>query len=430
MLTVIFSVIGIVIGLFFALVGFQHLTKGTPISQVKTFDDDVEPPSVSDKVFRDTIGLHTGCVLNDGHTVELMMCGDETYPRLWKDLRSAQHSITLQMYYCKPGRMANEMRDILVERARAGVTILFLHDAFGSQSLEKEWFESLKEAGVRCASFRTFKFMQLHKLQSRSHIRVVVIDGKIGYTGGFGLDDKWYGDGRHKDQWRDTNVRFTGPAVMQLQATFADGWCEPTGELITGDLFFPAHEIDKDGPSIAGIVHAAPTIGSTIGERLLALSIVGAKKTLYISNSYFVPDDDFRRMLCDRAKRGVDVRILTAGREGDVKSTWHAGRARYEELLEAGVRIWEYRPTMMHAKTMSVDGLYTIAGTMNFDNRSLAFNDETVLITLDREIGAKADQMFLDDMKYSDEMILETFRKRPLKEKLMERAVHIFSRIL
>ncbi len=430
MITASVTLLGIIIGLFFALVGFQHLTKGTPIKVVKTFDDAEEPPAVSDKAFRETIGLHTGCVLNDGHVVELMTCGDDTYPRLWADLRAAQSSITLQMYYCKPGRMANEMRDILVERSRAGVTILFLHDAFGSQSLEKAWFDSLTVAGVKCASFRAFKFMQLHKLQSRSHIRVVVIDGKIGYTGGFGLDDKWYGDGRHKDQWRDTNVRFTGPAVMQLQATFADGWCEPTGELISGNLFFPVDDISKDGPAVAGIVHAAPTIGSTIGERLLALSIVGARKRLYVANSYFVPDDDFRRLLADRAKHGVDVRILTAGREGDVKSTWHAGRARYEELLEAGVRIYEYRPTMMHAKTMVVDGTYTIVGTMNFDNRSLAFNDETVLLTIDRDVGARAERMFLEDLEYSDAIDLASFRRRPLKERLFERAVHVFSRIL
>ena len=415
---------------FFALVGFQHLTKGTPIREVKTYDQGTEPPHVDDKVFRNTIGLHTGSTLDDGHEVELMMCGDETYPRLWADLKAAQFSITLQMYYCKPGRMANEIRDILVERARAGVKVLFLHDAFGSQSLEKEWFESLERAGVVCSSFRKFKFMHLHKLQSRSHIRVVVIDGKIGYTGGFGLDDKWFGDGRHKDQWRDTNVRFTGPAVMQLQATFADGWCEPTGELLAGRLFFPVEDVPKDGPSVAGIVHAAPTIGSTIAERLLALSIVSARERLYISNAYFVPDDDFRNMLKDRAKKGVDVRILTAGRETDVKSTWYAGRARYEELLEGGVRIFEYGPSMMHAKTLVADASYTVAGTMNFDNRSLAFNDETVLITLDKNVGKRAEEMFLEDLKYSEEIKLETFRKRPMKERVFEYATQLFQRVL
>lgn len=414
----------------FALIGFQHVTRGTPISEVTTGDDADEPAAVSDPEFRETIGLHTGSVLGDGHEVELMTCGDETYPRLWADLRAAKYSITLQLYYCNPGRMADEIHDILVERARAGVKVLFLHDAFGSHTLKKEWLDSLREAGVKLAKFREVKLTELHKMQSRSHIRVVVIDGCIGYTGGFGLDDKWYGNGRRKNEWRDTNVRFTGPAVMQLQATFADGWCEPTGELLTGKLFFPIDRIGRDGPAISGIVHAAPTIGSTIAERLLALSIVGARKTLYITNSYFVPDDDFRRMMCERAIKGVDVRILTTGEETDLKTTWHAGRARYEELLEAGVRIWEYRPTMMHAKTIVVDGIYSIAGTMNFDNRSLAFNDETVLITLDATLAERAEKIFLEDLEYSDEIELESFRRRPLKHRVLERVVHVFSRVL
>ena len=429
MITILLVILAIALA-FFALVGFQHLTKGTPIRVVKTYEEGVETPGVNDKAFRETIGLHTGCVLADGHEVELMMCGDETYPRLWADLRSAKFSITLQLYYCKPGRMANELRDILVERAQAGVTVLFLHDAFGSQSLTDEWFDSLKRAGVRCASFRKFKFMHLHKVQSRSHIRVVVIDGKIGYTGGFGLDDKWFGDGRHENQWRDTNVRFTGPSVMQLQATFADGWCEPTGELLTGRLFFPVEDIRDDGPAVIGIVHAAPTIGSTIAERLLALSIVSARERLYIATAYFVPDDDFRRMLRKSAKNGVDVRILTAGHMGDVKSTWYAGRARYEELLEAGVRIWEYLPTMMHAKTLVADTSYTIAGTMNFDNRSMAFNDETVMIALDRDVSRRAEEMFLEDLKYSEEIDLETFRKRPFKQRVYENITQLFQRVL
>lgn len=427
--TALYVLLGLAGG-FFALIGFQHVTKGTPIRVVTTYDDEEEPVAVTDDVFQETIGLHTGSVVRKGHEVELLTCGDETYPRLWADLRAAKHSITLQMYYCKPGRMADEFRDILVERARAGVKVLFLHDAFGSSTLKKEWLDSLRDAGVKLAKFRALKLFELHKLQSRSHIRVVVIDGCIGYTGGFGIEDKWFGNGRRKDEWRDTNARFTGRAVMQLQATFADGWCEPTGELLTGENFFPVDRIGGDGPAVCGIVHAAPTIGSTIGERLLALSIVAARKRLYITNAYFIPDDDFRRMLCARAKAGVDVRILTAGREADVKVAWHAGRARYEELLKGGVRIFEYRPSNMHAKTMVVDGHCTLVGTLNFDNRSLAFNDETVLITLDSETGARADKIFLEDLEYSDEIELESFRRRPLHHRVLERVVHIFSRVL
>jgi cardiolipin synthase len=278
--------------------------------------------------------------------------------------------------------------------------------------------------------FRPPRWYQLDKAGHRSHIRVVVVDGRVGWTGGFGIDDKWLGDGRTNDSWRDTNARFTGPAVMQLQATFAAGWAESTGELITGDLFFPREELQREGDHYGALLHMAPTVGSTPAERFLALSIEGARRTMYISNSYFVPDDDFRRMLVRAAKRGVDVRILTASDKTDTKTVWYAGRRRYEELLSGGVRIYEYEPSMMHAKTFVIDGVWSTIGTMNFDNRSLAFNDESNIVAYDRSLGAAMDAIFLEDLKHSKEIKLEEFRQRPLYQKLFENSAHLFSRLL
>ncbi len=171
--------------------------------------------------------------------------------------------------------------------------------------------------------------------------------------------------------------------MAQLQATFASGWAEASGELITGDVFFPPQSFAEVGPVRAALLHSVPTVGSTPAERFLALSISGARRTLYISNSYFVPDDDFRDLLVRAAKRGVDVRVLTAGDKSDVKTTLYAGRARYPELIEGGVRIYEYQPTMMHAKTFVVDGVWSTVGSLNFDNRSLVFNNESNLVALD-----------------------------------------------
>jgi cardiolipin synthase len=413
----------------FSCVGALYLTRGTPVSSVRTFGQ-APPPAVIDPLFRRTVDLLAGMTIEAGNNVEVLFNGDQTYPRLWADLRSARQTITLQMYYGNPGKVADTLKNILIERVRAGVRVLFLQDAIGSQNLTDEWQDSLRAAGVQVAIFRPPRWYQLDKAGHRSHIRVVVVDGHIGYTGGFGIDDKWLGDGRTNESWRDTNARFTGPAVMQLQATFAAGWAEATGELITGHLFFPLEEFAHDGDDFGALLHMAPTVGSTPAERFLALSIEGARRTMYISNSYFVPDDDFRRMLVSAAQRGVDVRILTASDKTDIKTTWYAGRKRYEELLEGGVRVYEYAPSMMHAKTFVIDGLWSTIGTMNFDNRSLAFNDESNLVTFDERVGAVMDSVFLEDLRHSTEIKLETFRRRPWYEKVFETGANLLSRVL
>jgi cardiolipin synthase A/B len=334
------------------------------------------------------------------------------------------------MYYMQPGRMADELAEILLDRCAAGVKVLLLRDAFGSGPLPESYIEALEAGGVNTATFRPTRAWELHKVQHRSHIRVVVIDGQVGYTGGFGIDDKWYGDGRHEDQWRDTTVRFAGPAVMQLQATFVAGWAEATGTLLTGDLFFPPEGQAPSGEVYAGCLHAAPTMGSTAAERYMALSIASARRSLYISNSYLVPNDDFCALMGEAVKRGVDVRLLTCNEEGDVKTTYYAGRAQYEKLLASGVRMFEYQPAMLHAKTLVADAKWSGIGTMNFDNRSLAFNDESMFMALDPKVGARMERLFMHDLEYAKEITLEEFRRRPALHRVLERGATMISRLL
>ncbi|HEY9479673.1 MAG TPA: phospholipase D-like domain-containing protein [Gemmatimonadaceae bacterium] len=425
--------IGLLVGvilLMFAFIGILYSLRGTPMKSVAAVGDRSGPPSVSDPLFLRTVELFTGTMLVSGHRVELLANGEELYPRLWDDLQSATRSITLQMYYCRPGVMADTLAAILSERARAGVRVLFLHDAFGSIDLTKEYLDGLREAGVTIAVFRPVHWYSLHKAQSRSHIRVVVVDGRVGYTGGFGLDDKWFGDGRHADQWRDTNVRFTGPAVLELQATFAAGWVEATGTLIVGEEFFPLQNDDATGAQVAGLLHAAPSIGSTSASRFLALSITGARERLYITNSYFVPDRAFRALLIAAVRRGVDVRVLTAGKRTDVKTTRWAGRAVYGDLLAGGVRMYEYEPTMMHAKTFVVDGRWCTVGTMNFDNRSMVFNDESNLLVFDADVGSALEEMFHADLTCAHEITLARYQKRPWTERLVELGASMVARLL
>jgi cardiolipin synthase len=262
-------------------------------------------------------------------------------------------------------------------------------------------------------------------------VRVVVVDGRVGYTGGFGLADYWLGNGHAKNQWRESNVRFEGPSVMELQAAFAAAWVEATGELLADDRFFPRRAFhERVGPISSGLLFSSPTTGSTQAERFFAMTIAGAGRTLYVTNSYFVPDDDFRDLLVAAAARGVDVRILTVSKETDVRTTWYAGRARYQSLLRGGVRIYEYEPTMMHAKAVVADGIWSSIGSMNFDNRSIAFNNESNIVAWDRAFGALMDSTFFDDLRYSREIHLTEFKRRPWAERMVELGATAFSRLL
>jgi cardiolipin synthase len=414
-----------------AVVGLQSLTRGTSVRRLRAPGDSEGPPSPTDPLFCETLSLLTKTTLAPGHEIEVFANGNETYPRLWEDLREAQRSITLQMYYCQPGRMADEFKEILLDRARAGVRVLFLRDAFGSGKLTKEYLAELEEGGVQVAAFRPTRWYQLFKVYHRSHIRVAVIDGEVGYTGGFGIDDKWFGDGKHEGQWRDTNARFTGPAVLQHQATFAAGWAEATGTLLSGDLFFPPDaNFFRNGNISAGLLHASPSVGSTSAERYYAFAIGSARKRLFITNSYFVPSENFCELLVAAAKRGVDVRILTCNADGDVKSTYYAGRAKYDTLLANGVRIFEYQPAMMHAKSLVADGRFASAGTMNFDNRSMSFNDETTLIAVDDGLGRRMESLFESDMRESIEITAAAHAARPFKDKLYTQFWSQLARVL
>src|SRR5690349_22095704 len=344
-------IVGIVL-LYLAFVGLLSITRGTPVQTVIAEGDRGGPPPPTDSLFARTMEMYTGTHIETGNRA-IQLNNGTVYDSLWKDLRSSRQTITVQMYYSLPGKVADTLAAILKERARAKVRVLLILDAFGSQNLKRAWARSLREAGVEVALLRKLRWYSMHNATDRSHVRVVVVDGRVGYTGGFGLADYWLGDGLHENQWRESNVRFEGPAVMELQAAFASAWAEATGELITGDIFFPKRGFTQHPGCVkAGLLYTSPTTGSTPAERFLALTIAAAHKTLYVTNSYFVPDDDFRTLLKNAVKRGVDVRVLTVNKNTDVKTTWYAGRYRYEELLAAGVRIFEYQPTMMHSKTI------------------------------------------------------------------------------
>ncbi len=417
----------IVLVLALALVGFLHLTRGTAVQHVRGVAVDGVPIGVSEPHFPVVVTMLTGASMLPGHAVELTLNGDGTYERLWEDLRSARQSITLQLYYGAPGRMADTLRQILLERAKAGVRVLVLYDAFGTVDIPVDHREALRAGGVVVEPFRPIRLSTLHLAQNRSHVRGIIIDSRIGWTGGFGIDDKWFGDGRTHGSWRETNVRFEGPAVRQLQAAFVAAWTEATGVLFTGRATLAEAE---NGTATAALLHTSPTLGSTAAERFFALSIAGARTTLYITNAYFAPDRNFVELLAGAARRGVDVRVLTSGPRTDVNIVRLAGRASYDVLLEAGVRIYEWQPTTLHAKTFVVDGTWFTIGSMNFDNRSMALNDEATLMVLDPAIGQQMNSIFVDDLHYAEEISAAAFRQRSWIERLAERGANLLMRLL
>jgi cardiolipin synthase len=419
---------GLLVGtiLLLAYIGALHLTRGTAVRHVRTVGLDGQPIAVADAAFLSNVTTLTGAVLSPGHRVQLALNGDGTYEQMWADLAAAQRSITLQVYYGNSGRMAGRLRDILVDRARQGVQVLVLYDAFGTSALSDEFLRVVRDAGVRIEPFRPLELSSLHLVQNRSHVRGVVVDGRVGWTGGFGIDDKWLGDGRTNGSWRETNVRFEGPAVRQMQAAFAVAWAEATGTLLTG----PATAVaDGDGVT-AGLLYTSPTLGSTAAERFLAISIAGATRTLYITTAYFAPDAALVEMLTGAAGRGVDVRVLTAGDATDMHIVRLAGRSWYDTLLDAGVHLYEWQPTTLHPKTFVVDGLWSTVGSMNFDNRSLALNDEATLLVYDAAFGRQMNDVFAADLQHSREITLDAFRQRSWWQRVLESGSWLFTRLL
>lgn len=418
------TVVGILLVL--ALAGFLFITRGTDVQRVRGVGLDGAPVAANEPQFPLSVALATGTVLTSGNLVEIALNGDGTFPRLWNDLRSAKRSILVQNYYGISGSVADSLTSILVERARAGVQVLMLFDAFGSK-VDQGRLRELEEAGVLAVAFRPLRVGSLWRLQNRSHVRAVVVDGQIGWTGGFGLDDKWLGDGYTNLAWRETNVRFEGPAVLQLTTAFAAAWAEATGVLVTARA--TVEPAPGDG-TMAGLLYAAPTLGSTAAERFLALSIAGARSSVYITNAYFAPDDNFVDLLARTARRGVDVRLLVGGERTDIRMTWQAGRARYARLLEAGVRIYEWQPSTLHSKTFVVDGVWTSIGTMNFDNRSLALNEEVTLMVLDADVGKRMNEIFMADLQHSIEIDADQFAGRPWWQRASEWVADRLTRVL
>jgi cardiolipin synthase A/B len=414
--------------------------RGSPVDGLEPAGSDVVPPAAS-PAFADLAAALSGVALEPGHTVRVLTDGG-TFDAMLDDIDQAGTSVTMMLYFCGPGALADRFIDALADRARNGVEVRVLADAFGCDPLIPRLERELVPEGAHVEVLRPIRWWSLHRAQHRNHGRLVVIDGRIAYTGGFGLADDWAYGTPDDPVWRDTNVRVEGPAVTTMQAAFAGAWAETTGRLPVGPRLFPAHPsrpVDPGGRAgsgpapegaRAGFLDSGPGVGTRPAERYLALSMAGARRTLYLANSYFVPPPAVREQLVAAAARGVDVRILVPGPRIDVPSTRWAGRSYYRELLEAGVRMYEYGPAMMHAKTLVVDGVWTGVGSLNLDNRSLRVNQESTLLVHDPRIGAVMDSLFHDDLARADEILLPTHGARPGFQKVLELLTRLVAPLL
>jgi cardiolipin synthase len=385
--------------------------------------NDVPEVELGDASFFPTLEALTDAPISSGNKIDILQNGDTLFPAMLGAIKKARSTITFAQYLFKGGSLANQFAETFAERCQAGVKTYLLLDSHGSSEVPDEIPEMLKKAGCRLEFFRRIKAPQvilpwkLLQYNYRNHRRILVIDGQVGFTGGYGIDDAWLGDGRTENRWRDTNVRIEGPAVKYLQAAFTESWLETTGVLLGGDGFFPRLTFRGDIP--VQFVKSSPVGGSFQNYLLYLLSIHSAKKTIFITNSYFIPDDRMIDSLLEAAARGVKVIVLVPGKI-DHKITYRASRRYYGRMLRGNIDIFEYMPALLHSKTMVVDGVWATVGSTNFDNRSFALNEELNLTLYDRGLARHLEKSFFEDLKHARKITYEEWQSRPLKEKFFE----------
>jgi cardiolipin synthase len=376
---------------------------------------------IEDEQFLRTIGVLLGPGVLPGNRATTLLNGDEIFPSILEALRGARRTITVETYIYWSGGIGKAVAEVLAERARAGVKVHVLIDSVGSGKLDDALIKDMEEAGVEVKRYNPPRFYTIGRFNNRTHRKLAIIDGAIGFTGGVGIADQWTGTAQDPEHWRDTHYRIEGPVVAQMQGAFMDNWTEVTGRVLDGAEYFPP--LPHVGPHRAQIFTSSPGGGSDSMQLMYLLSIAAARRSIELSASYFVPDNVEVKTLVEAMKRGVKVRIIVPGTYTDSDIVRRASRARWGDLLEAGAQIHEYQPTMFHCKVMVIDGLWTSVGSTNFDNRSFAVNDEANLNIYDRDFARQQVRNFEEDLKRSRQVTFEEWRNRPLSEKAWEHAM-------
>ncbi len=374
---------------------------------------------VGDPQFGRAMGSLLGPPLTSGNRVRALCNGDEIFPSMLDAICGAERTICFETFIYWSGSIGREFAEALSERARAGVKVHVVLDWLGSDRIDESLVEMMTDAGAKVVRYHPLRWYNVGRLNNRTHRKLLIVDGLVGFTGGVGIADEWLGHAQDPDHWRDSHFRLEGPAVAQMQAAFMDNWIETCAQVLHGEDYFP--RLEPAGPHAAQVFRSSADDGSESVRLMYLLSIASAARSVRIANSYFVPDALVTRMLVEAQRRGAQVEIIVPGRHIDQKVVRRASRSLWGPLLEAGIAIYEYQPTMYHVKVMVVDEAWTSVGSTNFDNRSFRLNDEANLNILDAEFAGAQARVFEEDKARARRITLEEWRRRPLKERAIER---------
>lgn len=375
--------------------------------------------SVDDDQFLRSIGSLLPPATLGGSKITALINGDHFFPEMLDSIRSARETVCFETYIYWQGEIGRQFSDAISDRARAGVQVHVLLDWLGTKKMDPDSLQAMRAAGAEVERYHPLRWYNIRRANNRTHRKLLVVDGRVAFTGGAGIADVWSGNAQDPDHWRDSHFKIEGPVVAQCQAAFMDNWLKTRSRVLHAREYFP--EIAPAGPHRAQVFMSSPSEGSESARLMYLFSIASATKSIRIASAYFVPDDLSVRTLVDARRRGVTVEVIVPGEHIDTKVTRRASRSRWGPLLEAGMAIYEYRPTMYHCKVLIVDGRWTSVGSINFDNRSFRLNDEANLNVYDADFAREQADVFERDKEQSSRVTLEQWRNRPWAEKLQER---------
>lgn len=385
----------------------------------KRLEQAVSPPyAVEDEAFARAMGTLFGPPLIPGNRVEPLENGAQIFPAMLEAIRSAKRSVNFETYIYWSGRVGTAFADAMADRARAGVQVHLILDAVGSGKIDANALKTMRDAGVQIERYHPLSWHTLDRMNNRTHRKLLIVDGQVGFTGGVGIADKWDGSAESPDHWRDSHFRLHGPAVAEMQATFVDHWLATRGVLLQGPDYFP--QLAPAGDMRAQMIRSSVEDSAESVHVMYLLSIAAARKSILLSNSYFVPDQLTTNALVAAQRRGVDVQIIVPGPDIDSGVTRAASRRGWGPLLDAGIAIYEFQPTMFHCKVMVVDDVWTSIGSTNFDGRSFRLNDEANLNVFDGDLAARERRTFEADRARAHRITLQEWRGRPWWQRFKE----------
>jgi len=397
-----------------------------PTPKYELSDRNDLPPNDSER-FLQVLEALSDAQVNRTGTLEVLTNGPSFYPAELEAIRNAKRSVNIEAYIFQKGKITDQYVEVLTERARAGVRVNLVIDAFGSAGTTKRYLAPLVGVGGKVEWYNGPRWYRLMHLDNRTHRELMIVDGNVAFIGGAGIADQWYVGTKGHPRWRDSAVRIEGEAVCNLQATFAENWLATSGELLTGEAYFPS--IRNEHPLVAMVVNSTPTVGGGTRARILfQLLLASARESISITTPYFLPDRSLMKELCGAVERGLRVRILVPGRKSDHMVTRSTSRAGYGGLLKAGAEVYEYQPSMIHAKVLCIDNLWVVVGSTNFDNRSFGINDEVNLALRDPNVAMRFENDLALDLEQSRKISLQEWQHRPVTERATELMGLVFER--